>query len=111
MPDARLALDVYVHRLRAGIASMAASLGGIDALVFTGGVRERAPVVRARTAEGLRLLAVVLDAARNSGAATGEAEPLDREIGAPGARVRTLVVEARGDLEIARETREVLAAG
>src|SRR5215210_7540118 len=41
-PDAQLALGVYIHRLRAGIAAMVASLGGLDALVFTGGVGERA---------------------------------------------------------------------
>ncbi len=41
--EARLALDVYLHRLRAGIAAMAAALGGVEAIVFTGGVGERAP--------------------------------------------------------------------
>ena len=51
-PPARLALDVYVHRLRAGIAAMAAALGGLDALVFTGGVGEHSEAVRA--AGGLR---------------------------------------------------------
>src|SRR5512135_16253 len=45
---AALALDVYLHRLAAGIAAMAASLQGVDVLAFTGGVGERAPVVRAR---------------------------------------------------------------
>ncbi len=54
-PEARLALDVYVHRLRAGIASMAAALGGLDAIVFTGGVGEHAPIVRAMAAERARL--------------------------------------------------------
>jgi acetate kinase len=44
--DARLALDVYTHRLRAGIAAMAAAMGGLDLLVFTGGVSENSPVVR-----------------------------------------------------------------
>jgi len=101
--DARLALDVYVHRLRAGIAAMTASLGGLDALVFTGGVGERSPVVRARAAEGLGFLGVALDPGRN------EAGPADREIGADGAGVRTLVLEAREDLEIAHDVRGVLA--
>lgn len=41
-PAARLAVDMYLHRLRAGIAGMAASLGGLDTLVFTGGVGEHA---------------------------------------------------------------------
>jgi acetate kinase len=102
-PDATLALDVYIHRLRAGIASMAASLGGIDALVFTGGVGERAPVVRARAADGLGFLGVELDAARNNGGTD------DREIGAPAARVRSFILIAREDLQIAHEVRGVLA--
>jgi acetate kinase len=101
-PDATLALDVYIHRLRAGIASMAASLAGIDALVFTGGVGERAPVVRARAAEGLGFLGVALDAGRNDGGAD------DREIGADGADVRTFILVAREDLQIAHEVRGVL---
>jgi acetate kinase len=57
---------VYVHRLRAGIAAMTASLGGLDALVFTGGVGEHSPVVRARTAAGLGFLGVSLDEERNN---------------------------------------------
>jgi acetate kinase len=101
-PDARLALDVYIHRLRAGIASMAAALGGIDALLFTGGVGEHAPVVRAMASEGLGFLGVGLDPARNGGGAE------DREIGADGAAVRALVIAAREDLQIAHEVRTVL---
>jgi acetate kinase len=101
--DARLALDVYVHRLRASIAAMTASLGGLDALVFTGGVGERAPVVRAKAAEQLAFLGIELDANRN------EAGPDEREIGAAGAPVRTFVIVAREDLEIAHEVREVLS--
>lgn len=101
--DAILALDVYLHRLRGGIASMAASLGGVDALVFTGGVGERAPVVRARAADGLGFLGVALDATRNDDGAD------DREIGAPGSAVRTFVIVAREDLQIAHEVRGVLA--
>jgi acetate kinase len=102
-PAAVLALDVYVHRLRAGIAAMAASLGGLDALVFTGGVGEHAPEVRARAAAGLGFLGVALDDVANSGA------DADAEIGAPRAPVRALVVEAREDLEIARGVRSALA--
>jgi acetate kinase len=102
-PAAVLALDVYVHRLRAGIAAMAASLGGLDALVFTGGVGEHASEVRARAAAGLGFLGVALDDVANSGA------DADAEIGAPRAPVRALVVEAREDLEIARGVRSALA--
>lgn len=103
--DARLALDVYVHRLRAGVAAMAAALDGIDALVFTGGVGERAPAVRAAASEGLGFLGVAIDPDLNA-----EAEG-DAEISIPAAPVRTLVIAAREDLEIARQTRLVLENG
>jgi acetate kinase len=103
-PDARLGLAVYVHRLRAGIAAMAAALGGLDALVFTGGVGENAARVRAEAAAGLAFLGVDLDVEANA-----DAQP-DAEVTAPEARVRTLVVEAREDLEVARGTRQALAA-
>ncbi len=100
--DAVLALEVYAHRLRASIAAMAASLGGIDVLVFTGGVGERSAPVRAMAAAGLGFLGVAVDPARN---ADGEA---DRPISPPGAAVPAVVVAAREDLEIAREVRGVL---
>jgi len=100
--DASLAIEVYLHRLRAGIAAMAAAMDGLDALVFTGGVGERSPAVRARAAEGLSFLGVALDAGAN-------ADPrLDAEIGAAGAGVRTFVIEAREDLQIAADVRRVL---
>ena len=101
-PDAILALDVYVHRLRGSIAAMTASLGGLDVLVFTGGVGERAPVVRAMAADGLAFLGVTLDPSRNEDGSG------DREISPDGAGVRVLVLEAREDLEIAHEVRDVL---
>ena len=96
---AGLALDVYVHRLRAAVAAMAAALGGLDALVFTGGVGQGSPEVRELAAAGLGFLGVQVDPARNA-AARG-----DVEIGQDGAAVRTLVLEAREDLEVAREVR------
>lgn len=100
--EAGLALDVYVHRLRAGIAAMTASLGGLDALVFTGGVGEHSAAVRARTVEGLAHLGAQLDAARN------EQVSGDAEIGRADAPAAVLVVAAREDLEIARQTRRAL---
>jgi acetate kinase len=102
-PAATLARDVYGHRLRAGIAAMAAALGGLDTLVFTGGVGERAPEVRAQAAAGLGFLGVALDEDANAGA-TGDAD-----VSAAGAGARTLVVESREDLEIARGVRVALA--
>jgi acetate kinase len=101
-PDAGLALDVYVHRLRAAIAAMAASMSGMDGLVFTGGVGENAPTVRKRAAQGLAFLGIQLDSERNLAARP------DIEISAEGAPVRALVITAREDLQIAREVRRVL---
>ena len=103
-PEATLALDVYLHRLRAGIAAMVAALGGLDVLVFTGGVGEHAPEVRARAAAGLGFLGVAVDDGRNADG------PTDREIGAAGAAVATVVIEAREDIQIAHDVRAVLAA-
>jgi len=102
--NATLAIGVYVHRLRASIAAMTAALGGLDVLVFTGGVGENSPAIRARAAEGLGFLGVEVDGAANV-QGTG-----DRDIGTPGAAVRTLVIAAREDLEIAHEVRAVLGA-
>lgn len=102
--DAMLALDVYVHRLRAGIAAMAVALDGLDALVFTGGVGEHAFAIRAKAAAGLRVLGIALDPERNTSSNT------DADIGAPDAPVRALVVTAREDLEIARQVRRLLGA-
>ena len=101
-PDAVLAVDVYTHRLAAAIAAMTAATGGLDALVFTGGVGEHAPVVRRRAAEALGYLGVSLDG-RNDGARQ------DTEISPPGASVACLVITAREDLQIAGEARRLLA--
>jgi acetate kinase len=97
-----VAFDVYVHRLRREIAAMAAALGGLDALVFTGGVGEHQPAVRAAAGAGLGFLSVEVDHDRNADTAG------DGEIGAAGAPAHTLVVAAREDLEITRQVREVL---
>ncbi|MDQ6774794.1 MAG: acetate/propionate family kinase, partial [Actinomycetota bacterium] len=100
--SAQLALDVYVHRLRAGIAAMAAAMDGLDAVVWTGGVGEHAPTIRAAAAAGLGFLGLRIDEERNR-KATGDAD-----VTAPGATVRALVVQAREDLEIARQVAGVL---
>ncbi|HEY7942661.1 MAG TPA: acetate/propionate family kinase [Candidatus Limnocylindrales bacterium] len=106
---ASTALAVYVHRLRAAVASMTAAMNGLDVLVFTGGVGEHAPAVRAAACEGLAFLGVGHDPAANR-RAPGPGSP-DREIGVPGAPVRVFVIEAREDLQMAHEVRQVLAGG
>jgi acetate kinase len=101
---AALALAVYLHRLRAGIAAMTAALSGVDAVVFTAGVGENAPAVRAGAAAGLGYLGLAIDPEKNAAAGA------DADISAGGAAAATLVISAREDLEIAREVRRVLGA-
>lgn len=105
-PRARLGLDVYLHRLRGQIASMAAAMDGLDVLVFAGGVGERAPAIRSRAAAGLGFLGVGIDEDRN--AAVGDD---DEDVSAAGSSVRTLVVHTREDIEIAHQVRTVLTKG
>ena len=105
---AALALAVYVHRLRASIAAMAAAMDGLDVLVFTGGVGEHAPAIRATACAGLGFLGVRLDPDAN--ARTVAPDVPDREISSSDTVVRTLVIEAREDLQIAHEVRRVLVA-
>jgi acetate kinase len=100
--DATLARDVYLHSLRAGIAAMASSLGGLDALVFTGGVGEHDPGIREAAVGGLGFLGIGIDTDANI-AAQG-----DEDISSADARARTLVINAREDLEMARQTESVL---
>jgi acetate kinase len=103
--DARLAFDVYVHRLRSLIGSMAAAMGGADAIAFTGGIGENAPAVRAAAARGLGFLGVKIDSALNRKVAKG----IDADISRAGSKVRTVVIHAREDVEVAREVRRVLS--
>jgi acetate kinase len=100
--NARLALDVYLHRLTTSIGAMTASLGGLDCVVFTGGVGEHAAEIRQRAAARLAYLGVDVDQQLNAAA-----EP-DADISAAAAAVRTLVVASREDLEIADGVRQLL---
>jgi len=98
---AQLALDVYVHRLRREIAAMAAAMNGLDVLVFTGGIGEHSPRIRAAAADGLTFLGVSLDPAQDDVSS-------DTDISGTGP-ARVLVVTAREDIEIARQARGVVA--
>jgi acetate kinase len=100
--DAVLALDVYTHRLVGGIAAMAAAASGLDVLAFSGGVGENSATVRQRAARRLGFLGVGIDEHRN------DSVHGDADITAVAATVRTLVIAAREDLQIAHETRHVL---
>jgi acetate kinase len=104
-----LGRDVYLHRLRASIAAMTATLGGLDVLVFTGGVGENSAEIRSRAADGLAFLGVRVDEKRNTLAKAARGGE-DWEITAPGAPVRTFVIAAREDRQIAAEVRAVLTS-
>ena len=102
--DARLAVDVFVHRLRKGIAAMAAAMAGIDVCVFTGGIGENAPAIRSRTLAGLEFLGLAVEPTLNA-AAHG-----DTDISPAASAVKALIVEAREDLEMAHQAGTVLAS-
>ena len=100
-PAAALALEVYLHRLRRETAAMAAAMDGLDAIVFTGGIGEHNPAIRAAAAAGLGFLGIGIDPERNQATA-------DAVISSAGSPVSSLVVTAREDIEIARQARDVL---
>jgi acetate kinase len=99
---AKLAFDVFVHRLRQTIGGMVATLGGVDGLVFTAGIGENSPGVRVAAGVGLNCFGVEIDPAANA-----TCRP-DADIAPPGAKCRVLVIATREDLTIVRETVRVL---
>jgi acetate kinase len=103
-PDARLAVDVYVHRIVRTVGAMAATLGGVDALVFTAGVGERSQEIRKRVCENLDYLGLELDRTAN------ESCKLDADIATPASTARILVIATREDLTIMRETRRLVVS-
>lgn len=102
-----LGRDVFLHRLRGSVASMAAAMDGLDALVFTGGVGEHSAEIRSRAAAGLGFLGVAIDEEANSPDQGAHGD--DWEISARDARVRTFVIAAREDKQIATEVRSLLS--
>jgi acetate kinase len=94
---ARLAFDIYIHRIRAAIGAMAALLGGVDAVVFTAGVGENSPEVRSAACRGLEFAGLQLNYAAN------ETPSLDQDIAAVDSTVRVLVIRAEEDWAIATE--------
>ena len=101
-PDARLAVDIYVHRIRQTIGAMAATLGGVDGLVFTAGVGENSPEIRERVCENLGFLGLNLDPNANR-----ERKP-DADVAAPGSPGRILIIATREDLTIVRAIRQLI---
>jgi len=104
--DATQALEIYAYRLRKYIGAYRAVLGGLDALVFTGGVGEHAPLVRALACAGLEHLGIYIDPSRNA-AALGK----DASIQDPAAPVATLVLCTDEEGEMARQAQAVIKSG
>lgn len=99
---AQLAFDMFVHRLRKGIAQMAAVLGGADVLVFTAGIGENSSAVRAAACSGLHFLGIELDSEKNAHTSR------DQEISATHSKIRVLVIHAQEDWAIAQDCARVL---
>jgi acetate kinase len=99
---AQLAFDMFVHRLRKGIADMAAVLGGADVLVFTAGIGENSSAVRAGACSGLHFLGIELDSEKNAHISG------DQEISATNSGIRVLVIHAQEDWAIAQDCARVL---
>src|SRR5687767_680345 len=101
---AALAFDLYVERLREGVGAMAAALGGVDALVFTGGVGEHTAEVRTAACNAFAWAGLTLDDAVNA-----HATP-DAVISTPDSGIRVVVLHTREELMVVRETVRVLRA-
>ena len=95
---------VFAHRVSGAVAAMTASLGGLDALVFTAGIGENSAAARAAICGRLGFIGIELDSERNA-----SARP-DAEIGADGAAARVVVLRAREDVVAARAARARLVA-
>jgi acetate kinase len=99
-PRARLAVDLYCYRIRRELGSLAAALGGLDAIVFTAGIGENSPAIRERVCRDAAWLGVELDPAANA-----KGGP---RIGASGSRVAAWTIPTNEELMIARHTRRVI---
>ena len=96
-PRAQLAFDIFVHRLRSCIGAMLASLGGLDALVFTAGIGENSPTIRAAACEAFEFLGLRLDSEKNA------CSPVGQDIAMANSAVRVLVIHTQEDWAIAQE--------
>jgi acetate kinase len=94
---AKLAFDMFIHRLRTHIGAMLPSLGGLDALIFTAGMGENSATLRASACQGFGFLGLSLDLDKNN------AVPIDRDIAHPNSKVRVLVIHTQEDWAIAQE--------
>lgn len=104
-PRAKLAFDVYIHRLRAQIGAMLPSLNRLDALIFTAGVGENSPEVRSAVCEAFEFLGLKLDDSKNT------SNPQDQDIATPESAVRVLVIHTQEDWAIAQECWKIFTQG
>ena len=102
-PRAKVAVDVYLYRIRRELGSLTGALGGIDALVFTAGIGENAPAIRERVCRDGAWLGIELDAAANRAGGP--------RISAAGSRVSAWVIPTNEELMIGRHTRRLLSSG
>jgi acetate kinase len=100
-PRAKLAVELFVYRIARELGSLAAALGGLDALVFTAGIGENAPAIRERVCRQAAWLGVELDAQANA--------KQGPRISSAASRVAAWVIPTNEELMIARHTREVLS--
>ena len=96
---ARLAIDLFCYRVRKCVAAYAGAMGGVDAVIFTGGIGENSAAIRARALAGLEFMGVAIDPSHNEAAVGVEAD-----VSSETARVRTLVIPTNEELLIARDT-------
>jgi len=100
---ARIALDIFTYRLKKYIGSYTAALGGLDTIVFTGGIGENSPAVRSKALDGLEYLGISFDPEKNE-SLVGE----EGEITADGSKVRTFVIPTNEELVIAIDTEKIV---
>jgi acetate kinase len=98
---AKLALDIFIHRLKKEIAAMTASLSGMDVLVFTAGMGENASLLRERTCQELAYLGIELDRSKNL------SHPVDSRISSPDSPVEVLVIHTQEDWAIAQQVAQI----
>lgn len=102
-PRAKLAIDLFVYRIGRELGSLVAALGGLDAIVFTGGIGEHAPAIRSRVCQDARWTGVRIDEAANA-AGGPRISGADRTVSA-------WVIPTNEELVIARHTRQIVADG
>ncbi|MCK4649284.1 acetate/propionate family kinase, partial [bacterium] len=103
---ARLAIEIFTYHIRKYIASYAGAMGGVDAIIFTAGIGENAPRVRALSCVGLEFLGVIIDKEKNEKTIKKEGV-----ISTPNSKVKVFCIPTNEELVIARDTYSVITKG